>query len=172
MPGGSASKQAKALGVKGRETIKDFVKQGGNYLGICAGSYLATSDYNWSLGLLNAKVVDRKHWARGHGPVQITFTDQGRKILAPKDSQTQIVYWQGPLLAPGDKKDLPAFDTLARYETEIAQNGAPKGVMKGTVAIAAGTFGKGRVVCFGPHPEKKDSTQDLLKSALKWLNER
>ena len=97
---------------------------------------------------------------------------KGKDILGTKDSQKEIVYWQGPLLAPGDSKDLPPFETLARYETEIAENGAPKGVMKGTTAIAAGTFGKGRVLCFSPHPEKTDATHDLLKMALKWVNER
>lgn len=169
VPGGSGSAQGKALEEKGREEIRKFVKEGGNYVGICAGSYLATNDYEWSLGILNAKVVDRKHWARGHGPVQIEFTDKGRQALKAKD-KAEIIYWQGPLLAPGESKGLPAFDALARYETEIAENGASPGVMKGTVAIAAAPYGKGRVLCFGPHPEKKDETNDLLKFALEWVN--
>ena len=62
-PGGSGSKQAETLKDDGRENIRAFVKNGGGYVGICAGSYLATTDYTWSLGLLNAKVLDRKHWA-------------------------------------------------------------------------------------------------------------
>src|SRR3954467_10807244 len=41
--GGSGSGQAKALEEKGRENIKQFVKDGGGYIGICAGSYLASS---------------------------------------------------------------------------------------------------------------------------------
>src|SRR4051812_18762966 len=63
-PGGSGSKQAEALQPEGCDAIREFVKGGGGYVGICAGSYLATTDYTWSLGILNAKVVDRKHWAR------------------------------------------------------------------------------------------------------------
>jgi glutamine amidotransferase-like uncharacterized protein len=168
VPGGSGSGQAKALEEKGRGEIKKFVHEGGAYVGICAGSYLATNDYEWSLGILNASVVDRKHWNRGHGTVQIAFTDRGKEILGSKTKKTEIIYWQGPLLAPGKSKDLPAFQTLATYETEIAENGAPKEVMKGQVAIAAGAYGKGRVICFSPHPEKTDVTHDLLKMAVNW----
>ena len=172
VPGGSGGGQGKALEEKGREEIRNFVKQGGNYLGICAGAYLATNDYEWSLNILNAKVVDRKHWARGHGPVQIAFSEKGLELLKPKEKQSEIGYWQGPLLAPGDSKELPAFESLAKFETEIAENGAPMGVMKGTTAVAASTFGQGRVLCFSPHPEKTESTYGLLTTAVKWLNER
>jgi glutamine amidotransferase-like uncharacterized protein len=171
-PGGTGGGQGKHLEEKGREEVRNFVKQGGNYLGICAGAYLATNDYEWSLNILNAKVIDRKHWARGHGPVQIAFSEKGTELLKPKDKQSEIGYWQGPLLAPGDSKDLPAFESLAKYETEIAENGAPMGVMKGTTAVAASTFGQGRVLCFSPHPEKTESTYGLLTSAVKWLNDR
>ncbi len=171
VPGGSGSAEAKALGEKGREEIKSFVSDGGNYVGICAGSYLATSDYEWSLGILNAKVVDRKHWARGHGPVQIAFTDSGKAVLGTKDDQAEIVYWQGPLLAPGDAKDVARLRPWPAMRPRSRRTSAPKGVMKSTVAIAAGTFGKGRVLCFSPHPEKTDATHYLLKAALQWLKE-
>src|SRR5690606_30709410 len=45
MPGGSASLQSKNLEEKGREVIREFVRNGGGYVGICAGSYLATTHY-------------------------------------------------------------------------------------------------------------------------------
>ena len=133
----------------------------------CAGSYLASSDYKWSLGILNARVLDRQHWARGHGLVRIAFTDSGKEVFGKTRSEATIAYWRGPLLAPGDRDDVSAFTPLAHFETEIANNGAPAGVMKGTVAIAAGRFGKGRVLCFSPHPEKNEATYDLLQTALK-----
>jgi len=64
-PGGSGSKQGNDLGEDGRQQVRQFVNQGGGFLGVCAGAYLATNDYTWSLNLIDAKVVDRKHWARG-----------------------------------------------------------------------------------------------------------
>ena len=45
-PGGSGSRQAKNLGEQGRQAVAKFVEQGGGYLGVCAGGYLATNDYS------------------------------------------------------------------------------------------------------------------------------
>ena len=37
-----------------RSEVKAFVKDGGCYVGICAGCYLASTGYDWSLDLLPA----------------------------------------------------------------------------------------------------------------------
>lgn len=167
-PGGSGSKQAGSLEESGRDRVREFVDGGGGFVGICAGSYLASSDYSWSLHILDAKVVDRAHWARGHGDVQIRLTDAGKKLLECDEDLQTILYYQGPLLAPADKPEVPDYEPLATYETEIAKNGAPEGVMKGTTAIAAGSFGKGRVVCFSPHPEKTEGLGRFVHLAVRW----
>jgi len=165
--GGSGSGQANALGPEGREKIRAFVEQGGGYVGICAGAYLATTDYTWSLGILNAKVLDRKHWNRGSGQVSLAITDAGRQRLGLSDDVVQCLYYQGPLLAPGEK-DLPAFRSLATYASEIAKNGAPEGVMKGTTAAAEATFGKGRVIAISPHPERSNGLDGVIRRSIAW----
>lgn len=170
VPGGSGSKQAEMLKPEGREAIRRFVERGGGYVGICAGSYLATNDYTWSLGLLNAKVIDRQHWARGTGTVTLTFTDQGRSALQFPSDKVDVYYGQGPLLAPGDKTEPKPFESLATYATEIAKKGAPSGVMAGTTAIARGAFGSGRVICFSPHPEVKDGPNQLIVAGVRWVS--
>lgn len=45
-PGGSGSKQGKALGEQGRQAIRKYVSEGGGLLGVCGGAYLATNDYS------------------------------------------------------------------------------------------------------------------------------
>ncbi|MEC4676748.1 MAG: BPL-N domain-containing protein [Nitrospirota bacterium] len=52
VPGGWASNKLKSLGDDGVEEIRRFIKDGGNYLGICGGAGLATRD---CMGLLNVK---------------------------------------------------------------------------------------------------------------------
>ncbi|MBI5049471.1 MAG: hypothetical protein HZC11_01000, partial [Nitrospirae bacterium] len=54
VPGGWASKKSKSLGEKGIQAIRNFVRNGGNYLGLCGGAGLATQD---GIGLLK---VSRK----------------------------------------------------------------------------------------------------------------
>jgi glutamine amidotransferase-like uncharacterized protein len=167
-PGGSGSRQSKALDEAGRQAVLDFVEQGGGYVGICAGAYLASSHYSWSLGILNAKVVDTAHWARGTGDVKLKLTSEGRKLLGGDRDQLSCYYGQGPLLAPGDRKDLASYQILATYDSEIAKRNAPTGVMIGTTAIAIATYGKGRVVCFSPHPEKTEGLEDFIRRAVQW----
>jgi len=168
-PGGSGSKQAKALEREGRDKIRAFVTRGGGYLGICAGSYLASADYEWSLGLLDAKVLDRKHWARGKGNVEMRLEGVGQQFLDEKRQAVTIRYAQGPLLAPAGKAEIPDYEQLAVFVTEIAENGAPAGVMKGTTAAARGTFGQGRVFCFSPHPEQTDGLEYYIEAAVRWV---
>jgi hypothetical protein len=51
VPGGLSNEMADALGNDGREEIRRFVKDGGGYVGICAGAYLASSTFERFLGL-------------------------------------------------------------------------------------------------------------------------
>jgi glutamine amidotransferase-like uncharacterized protein len=44
-PGGRGHRQASALGDEGRRAIRDFVRAGG-CVGICAGAFLATAQYD------------------------------------------------------------------------------------------------------------------------------
>ena len=165
-PGGSGGGQGRQLGEDGRDAIRGFVKAGGGFVGICAGAYLASADYAWSLNILDAKVVDRQHWNRGNGTVDIAMTDAGRTLLGADSQNVSIHYAQGPLLAPGNRPDIEDYEILATFETEIAKNGAPEGVMRGTTAIAKGTFGLGRVICFSPHPEMTHGLERMVRLAI------
>ena len=170
--GGSGGGQGRALGEKGRNAERAFVAGGGGYVGICAGAYLATCEYDWSLHILDAKVVDRQHWARGTGAVEIALSAEGRKLLDTKASTQSIEYFQGPLLAPAGDPEVPDFTPLATFATEIAKKGAPSGVMIGTTAVASGAYQQGRVIVFSPHPEKTQALWKQLHRAVLWAAKR
>ena len=167
MPGGSGSKQAGQLAEEGRQKIREFVRGGGGYVGICAGSYLATTHYDWSLGLINAQVWDRAHWARGGGDVALRISDAGWRLLC-RGGSVVVHYNQGPLLVPDDKAGLPGYEVLAVFETEIAEKGATDGVMTGTHAIIRSTFGEVLVICYSPHPEVPEGPNTLVATGVAW----
>lgn len=173
-PGGSGGGQGKALGEAGRDAVRRFVSGGGGYVGFCAGAYLATNDYTWSLGLLDAKVVDRKHWARGKGPVQVRLSPAGRDLLGAAGEEVTFYYAQGPLLARREwpAARLPAYESLGVFASEVALNGAPSGIMAGTTAIARAPFGGGRVFCFSPHPELTEGIEGFVARAVRWAANR
>jgi glutamine amidotransferase-like uncharacterized protein len=171
-PGGSGSKQAKILDEEGRRVVREFVMNGGGYVGFCAGAYLASSHYSWSLGLLNASVLDTKHWARGTGKVKLKMTPEGCRLLGATNEIVTCYYGQGPLLAPGTNSSLSAYQTLAIYYSEVTKTNVPTGVMIGTTAIATGTCGKGRVLCFSPHPESGTALNEFVRRGVRWAAKR
>lgn len=178
-PGGSGSKEAAAIGPKGCRAVQDFVEHGGGYVGICAGAYLATAKYDWSLALVNAKAftgyrnipgVGRKSmWFRGKGKVKMELTDQGRKILGDFQGLVELGYANGPILSPAAKEDLPEYVPLAFFRTEISKYEPQKGTMVDSPAIVASNFGNGRVIAISPHPEGTEGLESLVRHATAWV---
>lgn len=166
--GGSGGGQGRGLGEEGRNRVREFVAAGGGYVGICAGAYLASADYDWSLNLLDARVLDRRHWARGFGNVELTVSLDAAELLGLPANAT-LYYHQGPLLAPAGKKDIPDYREWAKFATEVRREGVPGGVMPGTTAIAAGEFGAGRVLAISPHPERTEKWNHVLPAAVRWV---
>lgn len=170
--GGSGSGQARAIGEAGAAQVKAFVQRGGGYVSSCAGSYLATSGYAWSLKLIAADTVDSKHWARGTGPVDVELTAEGRKILGDFRGLQSVLYANGPLLGPArDPGTLAPYTVLAHFRSDMAKN-APGGVMPNTPAMIAGDYGAGRVLCFSPHPEYSESLRGMIVRAVMWAARR
>jgi hypothetical protein len=169
--GGSGSGQARALGQTGCREVKQFVEKGGGYVGICAGSYLACSGFAWGLGLLNAKTLSPL-WERGTAIVKIELTDRGREILGPRHGKLDCLYFQGPIVGPAGAPELPEFEPLAFFRSEVAKNNTPKGIMVNSPAILTSRFGKGRVLCFSPHPEQSKGLETFVTSAVFWAAAR
>ena len=161
--GGSGSAEAAGLGEQGRQEVREFVRNGGGYVGICAGAYLACSGFEWGLGVLNAKTVSPK-WRRGQGEVKIegaafgdTFADRG------------VRYANGPIIKADGRKDLPDFEVLIAFRSELAQNDTPVGVMVNAPAMVRSTYGLGRVFTSSPHPEQTAGLEPLVEKAVRWV---
>ena len=177
-PGGSGSRQAKAIGESGRDQIKAFVKDGGGIVGICAGAFLVSSHYDWSLHLINTSVfnktvdipgVGRKSmWYRGaSSKVKLEFESEGASVLG-KSGTVEVVYHNGPIISKGKNTELPPFRTLARFRTEVAKYDPQKGTMVDTPAIISSDFGQGRVMSISPHPEATPELRSIVGKAISW----
>lgn len=160
--GGSGSAEAAGLGEKGREEVRDFVRNGGGYVGICAGAYLACTGFDWGVGVLNARTVSPK-WRRGQGEVKIEGEAFGQKL-----ADRGVRYANGPIIRPDVRKDLPEFETLVYFRTELAENGTPVGVMVNAPAMVRARYGLGRVFTSSPHPEQTVGLEVLVEGAVRW----
>lgn len=165
--GGSGSQQSKSIGEAGLSNVREFVRGGGGYCGICAGAYLACSNFSWGLGILNASTVSSK-WARGRGFMDLEVTAAGKPLLGKVNGPFKVRYANGPIIKPAERTDIPAYQTVALFRSEIAENGTPVGVMVNSPAQAMGAFGKGRVFISSPHPENTPGLEHLIPRAILW----
>jgi glutamine amidotransferase-like uncharacterized protein len=168
VPGGFVSEQARAITPAGLDQIRKFVRNGGGYIGFCAGAYLAANNFHWSLKIIDADVIDIQNWERGTGAVKIELTDAGKIMLGNIPGQFNIAYGNGPILKFADNPEIPDFIPLAIYKSELNENDAPTGVMIDTPAIVIGQFGMGRVFVSSPHPESTGGLDNLVQQALLW----
>ena len=165
--GGSGSAQAEAIGEAGRNNVREYVRGGGGYVGVCAGAYLACSNFKWGLDILNAGTVSGK-WQRGQAFVDLEITDDGRKLLGDVRGTFKVRYHNGPIIKPAERTDVPAYTPVAFFRSEIAEYGSPVGVMVNSPAQALGTFGKGRVFISSPHPENTPGLEHFIPRAALW----
>ncbi len=160
--GGFAPNYASRLGDAGYNRIREFVSNGGGYVGLCAGAYLAT---NQGIGLVPVDVVDIHRWARGSGACQIEFTADGAIALGALEpsaaaAPVTVRYANGPLMRISG----PGVTALANFVSEFR---GPQGDypprMAGSPAVVLGrcTGGGGLVALVSPHLEDGTDTRSL-----------
>jgi hypothetical protein len=79
-----------------------------------------------------------------------------------------VHYANGPIVKPAGKPDLPAYESLAYFRTELAKNDSPPGVMVDSPAVIAAEYKHGRVVCISPHPEQTAGLEDIVPRVVEW----
>lgn len=127
-----------AIGDEGAEAIRNFVRSGKGFLGLCMGAYLADKDW---IGLIDAPLDTEA------GRPGAEATDEGDYTLTILwGGKKESAYYQdGPYL--NNSSTSKGFTPISWYSN-------------GDVAMAAYTYGKGKVVLTGPHPEADESWID------------
>jgi len=161
-PGGSGKKQGAALGEEGRKAVRDFVRGGGGYVGICAGAFFSTTTHDVYLALVNAKTNTRP----GAATVKVEMTESGKTVFADFAESFDARFSGGPIILPAERDDLRDYITLGLYRTEFSKTEDQEGTMINTPAIIAARHGKGRLIAFSFHPEVLEETQPLVKQAV------
>jgi hypothetical protein len=103
------------------------------------------------------------------GDVQIEVSTEGAKTTGIPAKQQPIRYANGPIITPAGRAEVPDYETLATFRTELAENDTPKGAMVNTPAWVRGNFGKGRVIISSPHPEQTAGMDTWVEHAVRWV---
>ena len=198
VPGGAGKQKANLLGQKGMEAVRNFVAEGGAYLGFCGGAGLALEDglalCPWGRDFYEGRI---EHRISGHIYCDI-FADN----LIPQDMKKASlpVWWPGRFQEPGKEEiartpskgevrvlaryremgedfyshDLPVCslpqNTLEDWENVYGVRLKPK-LLDGQPAIIAGSYGKGQYILSYSHLETADSkdANQILAHMLKSL---
>ncbi len=131
-PGGGQNIPAalRALGKQRSSAIREYVDQGGHYLGLCMGAYLADAN---NLALIDEELDSAVN--RPGFPVHSIVDDS--VAVEWLGHQDQIFFQDGPYFPESPS---PGFKALGHYKN-------------GDISAAAYRYGSGKVVLTGPHPE-------------------
>jgi hypothetical protein len=187
VPGGWASNKSKALGDSGLKAIREFVANGGSYLGFCGGAGLATEAKD-GIGLLNVKRRPTKERVPSFsGRIHLNISEhpiwrEGKARLAPtifhawwpsqfvvEDKGIKTLATYGDALPDAFSSDLNVGDIeltggWAELENLYGINLNPR-KLKNEPSVLEGTYGKGKVVLSLVHfdtPEDRNGQQVLV----------
>ena len=137
-------------------SIKQFVSEGNGYIGICAGAYAGSNYVNgdfpgWGLAPdVNTSTESYE------GVLTISATSSGTKLL--NGTLTDIYMDTGPAMTTDNNQIVMA--TFADNNTGYVNY----------PAIIGDTYGNGRVILSGPHPEMNPQNPQLLTNMLLWAS--
>lgn len=162
IPGGSSALQVAAMQESGKKKVQEFVRNGGAYVGICAGFH-CTLDRKERLQIMPYKY---RHGASGSAAIlAMELSDEGGKILGIDPGKYLVRYSLGPISTPAQWSHGKA-QTLGVYKNSIGPQGR-KGVnFFGAPAVIYGNFGKGKVVATSFHPESNVTTHPLALGCI------
>lgn len=184
-PGGDMYQYSQDITSLGKEKIRNFIRNGGGYLGVCGGAYFASDKVVWrGTELIMTPLRLFQGTAKGPSHEIIPYPDYimcNVNIVNAThpitrdhlDNEWMLYYW-GPFFLPD--KDVDVI-ILGNYD-KIDQP-----------AMIAFDYGYGKVFLIGTHPEIDENTErdgtnwgeklddrgsdwDLLRRAVQWLENR
>jgi hypothetical protein len=200
MPGGgyrAMSGQIDPLGHEGASAIRAYVRDGGMYIGSCAGSYdaatvpasfVAVCPAQADLCLLGARIWNETDTSfvglqsPGVGVIRVRNVRPDHPIMQGMPESFTMTHYNGPLFSGGTALAVveggtehftPAEAFLEPYDGPTLIGRAAE---EGIANIVTGAHGRGMVVLFGSHPEfgfglPMDDPQlpgRMLDNAVRW----
>jgi len=159
MPGGSSGRTyLNSLSSSAKSAIKSFVYSGHGFLGICAGAYAGSQYVDGMYSGLGVAPHVRSKSVSHEGTLPVTMSSSGSSLLGFSGT-LNLAHYNGPAMyASGGT--ITTFATYADSSTGY----------KGYGAIVGDTYGSGRSVLSGPHPELSPQNPTLLAKMIIWAS--
>ena len=168
MPGGGSTTQCVTIGEAHHDKIREFLRNGGGYVGTCAGMFNVLQ-INKRLKLLPFNRYGGAGSSTAY--VNVDITPEGAKILGIKPGLRKSRYSGGPVAyAVKDARCEGTGITLATFKQAVSKKPHQAGKFIGSSAWIYGTFGKGKVIATSFHPEYWDSCHDMMLGCFYAVN--
>ena len=171
MPGGMSGTIVGDMGPSGVANLKEFVRNGGSYVGMCAGNVILLDDeYRVAYGF--GMVPYSRYGSAGDAMTSMTLTDEGAKALGMQKGTFDVWYSGGPIMfRRHDEVPDAKIETWGIYASNITNEGWGAH-MVGNVSCIGGTYGKGRIAATACHPEFRHSADPLAKGLFRYATGR
>ena len=166
MPGGSGYERYAQLGEEGFEKIRKYIREGGNFYGVCAGIAMALNDPK---RLRIIPYTREKNPPRGGFSGAVRLNARAEELLGVPAATRYFRYHDGPLPAKGNPVPDSEYEVLATFDSHVMQKGKSVTPMHGMPAMIYGRYGKGKVLVSVMHPEYYPSTHDVLGAGFRPL---
>jgi len=166
MPGGESWVYLEDLKEEGAENIREFVRKGGSYLGICAGAFYATSHRRggvatgpYGIGLLEGTAHDGTYLEEpGYIEGVMDFLwELGNPLVQGLGKSARMLLYGGPYF---EFKPEEAQKKHVEVVSRFAHSGKP--------AMIRFRYGKGRVFLAAPHFEVKEEPGEKPQHDFTW----
>ena len=134
--------------------LDTFLSNGGRYLGICGGGFLASTGWYETdgsfvemLGLIPAESTDYDY-----------ENDEPQIVTVEWLGETYSMYFQaGPMFEMAENNAGEAVEVIAHYAD-------------GGIAALVSSYGEGKVAVIGPHPEADESWSEEAEGGEEWYS--
>ncbi len=170
-PGGRADHMIMALSREQINNIREYVAEGGSYMGVCAGAYFASNYTIWNgvkYGEVSGYILDL-YYGDAVGPIKEIGNYNLNNAYNPphptnitwyNGEKFNVTYWGGPYFTPVDNVKVLAMYDKVQKPAAIKFN-----------------YHSGRVILFGFHPEldthyseeNREEFLNVLKIEIRWL---
>lgn len=164
MPGGGGFERYTDWGEEGCAKIREFVRNGGAYIGTCAGESVLLNEEK------RIRMIPFKGdgvWPRGGLSAQLELTSRFEELTGVKAGKRVVRYHNGPVTLPTEAVPDCKAEVIATFDCDGKPEQDAKSPMRGKPAAIWAEYGKGRMFIFAVHPEAWDQNHDMVRGAFK-----
>lgn len=175
IPGGDSFRTRLGMAQNSTVELKQWVKNGGKLLAVCAGFHLIASGHDWALKMINVKGSNANLPKPAYQPVlrvtsdavdiEFEITELGKEIFSTQKDSVVLHYHGGPIAEPLSDD----IQVILKIKEGIPMQVPGDNYTVNKIAGVFANYGKGNIIALSPHFEKTKGQEYMLANAINFL---